>query len=197
MQTRERILDTALKLYNQTGINHNTSRHIALEMNISAGNLHYYFKHTEDIVEALYNKMVSEFDILVEGWADKSSAKLRPLNEFSVSIFDLMYRYRFVFINIIEIFRRIPKIKAQHRKLRLDRAAQIKGVFDSLVFSGTLKAQVSDEEWENLIATMFLVSDFYFSFNEITDELGQEQAKQDFCYKFNSVIYAFLNQKNM
>ncbi|MGJ1381958.1 TetR/AcrR family transcriptional regulator [Sphingobacterium siyangense] len=50
MNTKEKIIVGALKLYNRDGIRTVTTRQIAQELNISAGNLHYHFKHTEDIM---------------------------------------------------------------------------------------------------------------------------------------------------
>ena len=35
---------------------------IAVELKISSGNLNYHFKNREDVLEALYFEMVSEFD---------------------------------------------------------------------------------------------------------------------------------------
>ena len=39
MTTKEKIIDTALQLFNKQGIDPVTTRHIAKEMNISHGNL--------------------------------------------------------------------------------------------------------------------------------------------------------------
>jgi AcrR family transcriptional regulator len=39
---------------------------IALELNMSSGNLNYHFKKREDIFEALYFEMVLEFDERIE-----------------------------------------------------------------------------------------------------------------------------------
>ena len=56
------ILDTARILFNEKGYSQVTIRMIALKMNMSSGNLNYHYKKREDIFEALYFEMVSEFD---------------------------------------------------------------------------------------------------------------------------------------
>lgn len=52
VQTRERILDTARFLFNQYGYHQVSMRQIADRLDISPGNLTYYFPHKADLVDA-------------------------------------------------------------------------------------------------------------------------------------------------
>lgn len=56
------ILEAARTLFNEKGFHQVTIRMIALKLNMSSGNLNYHYKKREDIFEALYFEMVSEFD---------------------------------------------------------------------------------------------------------------------------------------
>lgn len=51
---KEQILQTSLKLFNEKGCLNTSTRHIADELNISVGNLYYYFKNKEEIVIELF-----------------------------------------------------------------------------------------------------------------------------------------------
>lgn len=62
LKKKKLILEAARTLFNDKGYNEVTIRMIALKMNMSSGNLNYHYKKREDIFEALYFEMVSEFD---------------------------------------------------------------------------------------------------------------------------------------
>ena len=56
MKTAERILLVALTLFNERGERNVTAADIALELDMSPGNLYYHFKGKESIVIALYSQ---------------------------------------------------------------------------------------------------------------------------------------------
>ncbi|HED09125.1 MAG TPA: TetR/AcrR family transcriptional regulator, partial [Caldithrix abyssi] len=75
--TREKILHTALTLFNRQGLPRVTLRAIAKEMGISQGNLNYHYKKRDEIIEALYFQLVARIDMEME----KSAGEESPLEQ--------------------------------------------------------------------------------------------------------------------
>ena len=58
MPNRERILDAALALFNDSGTARISTNHIAAAAGISPGNLYYHFQNKEEIIRALFERTV-------------------------------------------------------------------------------------------------------------------------------------------
>ena len=58
--TRERILNAALSLFNESGTATVSTNHIAVASRLSVGNLYYHFKNKDEIIRALYERIARE-----------------------------------------------------------------------------------------------------------------------------------------
>ena len=59
--TKEWILETACRLFNEHGSQAVSTKRIAKEMGISPGNLYYHFKNKEEIIRALVQNAMQTF----------------------------------------------------------------------------------------------------------------------------------------
>lgn len=192
MGTKNAILTTALTLYNESGIRAITSRHIAAEMGISPGNLHYHFKTTDSIIIALYSEMVAGFDAMAAAMEKKTDISLNDLREGSEKSFELMYKYRFLFLHFVDITLRIPSIREDYFKLTQNRMDQFMVIFQHLIMRGVFRSDLPDKIFQSLVTQIFIVFDFWLSNNELTLRLRGRDAIAHYNDIFFAMLYPYL-----
>ena len=84
-ETRERILDAALKLFRERGFDETTMRDIAAAAGVATGAAYYYFRSKEELVMAFYVRTAEEARDLIPA----EIAKSRDLRKRIQSIIDL------------------------------------------------------------------------------------------------------------
>jgi AcrR family transcriptional regulator len=192
MQTKEKILATALALYNDRGINVITSRHIAAGMGISPGNLHYHFKHTDDIIKGLYDILANEFEQLMVQAQQTSIVHFDALKVFSVYSVTIAYNYRFFFLNFVDIVNRIPFIKQHYKQIVIRRKKEFKKVFTKLTEAGVFRSDIPESIWDALVIQIFIVADHWLAENEGTRQLKGNQAIKYYANILDALFYPYL-----
>jgi len=110
-KTKERILDTALQLFNDSGTRIISTNHIADACSMSPGNLYYHFKNKEQIVFGLFERMVCSWD----EEKDKSFEAITPndiLERQLEKTFHFVWQYRFIHRELAALLDRDEKLKA-------------------------------------------------------------------------------------
>ena len=96
MSTRERIIETAIELFNARGTKVVTTNHIAAALGISPGNLYYHFRNKEEIIRAIFAQMheVGTREYLAIN-AERGPGTAETMMETFVMIQRFNWRYRF------------------------------------------------------------------------------------------------------
>lgn len=96
---KEQILQISLKLFNEKGCLNTSTRHIADELNISVGNLYYYFKNKEEIVIELFLRYLEKvFKNVTNLNYEKDEIFL--LKEFLLDNLEIEIEYRFFHLEL-------------------------------------------------------------------------------------------------
>jgi AcrR family transcriptional regulator len=173
-QTRERILETSLAMFNAQGEPNVTTNHIADELEISPGNLYYHFRNKEDIVEQVFARYETRMDqtlLVPEG-------RLPNLEDVWMQlhlVFECMWDYRFLYRDLVDIVSRNRKLKAHFARI-LDRAATSAGeVLRGLTAAGIMRA--TPDEIRATAENVLLVATFWMNFNIVRN--GRSNSDQD------------------
>lgn len=186
MTTKERISDAALGVFNRKGTEQVTLRELAKEVGISHGNLCYHFPSTDDIAQHLYFALVAELDGEIQRMQSRSQ---NPAEIFTGSwaIFNLLYKYRFLMLNFVDIMRRLPEVKKHYRQLQERRKAEFKALFKMLVDGGFMQPEIYPGFFDDTIVNMTILGDFWIAHSEILFK-GKESEKLKHYYRITSTI---------
>ncbi|ERI53234.1 TetR/AcrR family transcriptional regulator [Pseudomonas sp. NPDC077649] len=109
MKTRERILHTALQLFNQQGEPNVSTLEIANELEISPGNLYYHFHGKEPLVLELFERFQAEMAPLLDPPAE-AQLDVEDYWLFLHLIVERLAQYRFLFQDLSNLAGRLPKL---------------------------------------------------------------------------------------
>lgn len=183
------ILEAARHLFNRSGYAQVTVRMIALELKISSGNLNYHFKKREDILEALYFEMVSEFDNRIEQ-LEKQVFSLAKIKEDIKESMHRMYHYRFIWTDLHNLLSLNPNINAHFMAVYKKRTEAYKYLFDQLIESNLLKPFLFEKERLFLIDRMIGFSNTFLYASAL---YGKKKTTQDFMEEQSNVLLAIMH----
>jgi AcrR family transcriptional regulator len=194
-RTRERILETSLRLFNEFGEPNITTTIIAEELNISPGNLYYHFRNKDDIVDSIFVQFEDEINRMLSVPADR-----RPTIEdvwlYLHLIFELVWRYRFFYRDLSDLLSRNRKLELQFKQIYRHKVLVARQLCAGLRSDGALDA--SDQEIEALSANMVVVASYWLSYEYVlnprryTEQQVMADALMRGCYQVLSLVGPYL-----
>lgn len=178
---KEEILETALKLFNERGIDFVTTRDIAKTLKIGLGNLTYYFPTKKDIIFALIQELGKAVDEALSN--QKSTGENALVNQFHQIeiVFKTHFKYKFImhkrYGEIISMFPDVQQFVRDFLKIRFDAWEEL---HKQMVKEKLAKKELLDETHAlcyilNILA-LYWHQEFLIYFPELTDKQKTEKA---------------------
>lgn len=159
MTTREKIIQESVYLFNERGISPVTLRDIADRVGISIGNLAYHFKNKDFIIEEIFSIME------IERQKRLSEVQMIPsfdnANRQTLAILKISYKYRFFYLDTLDILRAYPAIAKLHKKQVEDSINYVKAILDYSVGSGNMKPEPYPGCYRRLSETVWSIMQFW------------------------------------
>lgn len=103
-KTKGRILDTSIRLFNEKKASNVSTVQISTAMEISPGNLYYYYANKEEVIRCIWkDRMVEELDNLIVQYESIETAD--NLLDFLKEMIEHCVRYRFFYTEMPTLFR--------------------------------------------------------------------------------------------
>ena len=187
--TRQRILDCSLAMFNAQGEPNVTTNHIADELEISPGNLYYHFRNKDDIIEQLFARYEERMDTALAA----PQGRLPGLEDIWLQlhlVFECIWDYRFLYRDLVEILSR-------NRRLRLRFARILKRADEQahLVMRGLSQAGVMRASGDELAATatnVLVIATFWLNYAAARGDKDEHAAIRDGIVQVMMLLAPFL-----
>lgn len=171
--TRQRILDTSLSMFNTQGESNVTTNHIADELGISPGNLYYHFRNKDDIIEHLFARYEERLDAALTAPGDRPP-ELEDIWMQLHLVFECIWDYRFLYRDLLDILGRNRRLRLRFARILKRAADNATEVMRGLLHSGILRATAA--EIEVTATNILVVATFWLNYAAARGDHDEQQA---------------------
>jgi AcrR family transcriptional regulator len=164
-RTAERILSTALGLFNRFGEPNVATTLIASDMGISPGNLFYHFPSKELLVNALFDAFEERMFHLLPAAADVKD--LEHAWFFMHSVFELIWEHRFIYRDLNDLLSKNRHLESQVKEVLQRQQQAFEQLLKGLQASGLLTQ--TDTEHNSCATHMVVMLTWWLSYEYVQD----------------------------
>ena len=151
-KTKDKILYSSLRLFNEKGFVNVRLQHIADDCNISVGNLAYHFYSKEAIIFALIKGLMDEHKRVLANYT--AVPLFNHIDNIIEQNFALQQKYKFFYLDTLEVHRLFSKVKTLSQKNIHQQLIQIEGMF---VFNAARGAFIKNQDYKCLARTFWMM----------------------------------------
>ncbi len=173
MSNRERILETAVELFNTHGAAKVGTNKIAAHLGISPGNLYYHFKNREEIIRTIFPAISRETDKVFQ-FSGQGAFTPAVFSEILINWVSVVWKYRFFYGDLVALLRNDPILKDLYNERRNQTMHLIKSAISLYAANSTSSHKVfSEEDTQKLSINIWIVALNWIGFLQV--EKGDTQ----------------------
>ncbi|MBL8422413.1 MAG: TetR/AcrR family transcriptional regulator [Candidatus Accumulibacter phosphatis] len=172
-RTRERIIETSLRLFNDFGEPNVTTTVIADEMNISPGNLYYHFHNKDEIIEAIFVSFEREIEETLAA-PTRRQANVEDIWLFLHLLFEQIWKYRFFYRDLNDLLTRNRVLEIHFKQILAHKVRTATSLCEGLVTAGAMRA--TTDQMRALATNMAVIATYWLSFEYACDPRGKVES---------------------
>ena len=175
-QTRKRILDASLAMFNTQGEPNVTTNHIADELEISPGNLYYHFRNKDDIIEQLFG----EYEQRIDAALAAPEGRLPGLEDVWLQlhlVFECIWDYRFLYRDLIDILSRNRRLRIRFARILRRADDRAHAVMRGLSQAGVMRASAA--ELDAAATNILVIATFWLNYASVRGGKDEQVAIRD------------------
>lgn len=192
MDTRKKILDKALEMFNERGIEYVGLRELAAILDIRVSNITYYFPTKDDLVYALSLELgKANAEVIVERENLTMSAFLKMLRE----VFQNHIAFRCLLLSVVHLMKQNKHLSEAYKHTQKVRNAAMYSNLQALERSGYLKPK-DKAEMDFLVSGISLISRFWISEAAISfDQLTADEQIRHYLTLISKLLLPYSTKK--
>ncbi|HSU51911.1 MAG TPA: TetR/AcrR family transcriptional regulator [Segetibacter sp.] len=192
MDTRKKILDKALEMFNERGIEYVGLRELAAILDIRVSNITYYFPTKDDLVYALSLELgKANAEVIVERENLTMSAFLKMLRE----VFQNHIAFRCLLLSVVHLMKQNKHLSEAYKHTQKVRNAAMYSNLQALERSGYLKPK-DKAEMDFLVSGISLISRFWISEAAISfDQLTVDEQIRHYLILISKLLSPYSTKK--
>ncbi len=170
--TKETIVQRALELFNDKGVEYGGMRELAALLNIRVSNITYYFATKDDLIMELVSRLADLNNTTIQTYTSPSIYNFLTMYK---GIFHNQYAYRCLSLSFVHLFKNNKKLAEQYKQTEKKRRDRLINIYKDLAGNGYLK-DISDADIKKLTGHISIIARFWNSeaiisyYDKTTDE---------------------------
>lgn len=177
MKTKDRILASALELFNREGTAQISTNHIAEAAGISPGNLYYHFHNKEEIIRALCNQLFTTTGEMFAVEEDRLPT-LVDVRRWVHENFVVTWQYAFVYRELPALIRHDLQLAADYAAVRRRGYAGFHELIALLQAAGVFTAALDNDTISRLADLLWLISESWLTALELQGQPATDEQMQ-------------------
>lgn len=169
---KDKIVSTAIRLFNKKGIVKTTFRDVGDALGLSDGHIRYYVKTKDQLLCAILEKLNASIQ---ETAGSGTSTDRASVSEGFYVVFCLLYEYRFIFLESPETFREFKQFNKSYQKIVEQRKVYFLSFFEFLQKTGVLSDKLGKTELNNRFEQIFIFSEGWIRYMVLTGGHGERE----------------------
>ncbi len=186
--TREKIMTAAIELFNEKGVTNVSTVLLSQKLQISPGNLYYYFDNKEHLVRCIWLELLApKVEELFHQETLLESEE--GLMDFFLQLSQYTYSYKFFYLELPAILNNDPELKSLYR----ERAVRLMGQMDQII-QGWTKNGIMLSDMTSIARNLLVQNCWTLSQTGITyvNMLDSSASLKETCDSIVQRLYALL-----
>jgi AcrR family transcriptional regulator len=178
MSTRDKILDTALTLFNKNGTAEVSTNHIAEACQISPGNLYYHFRNKQEIIRELFQRLNVVWETY-QPLPEDRAPMLDDLETVIKSNYQIIWQYRFAYRELVALLRQDAELHANFLAVRQRGFDGFHELITAFSEAGVIHLPDEPQAINELQEVCWLISEFWLTNLEVNGRTVDKNEMQN------------------